>query len=240
MLLRRITLHVKSQNWFAVFIDFLIVVIGVFIGIQVANWNEEREDRKLENQYLNRLHIEIAQNIIENTENLELWQNRQKFLAETATYFISKKKVVELTDDHCEAIVRSHLYSGAIALPTTINELISTGQLSVITDKEIRKIITKYSDDMEQYLLLNIDIQGHRVTLTSKYPNLINRIPTGTMSGAICNFEEMSQSQGFLNDFSDNYARFGAYLNRTMKGQQSHRILLLKALDEKFGSLTNK
>ena len=42
MLLRRITQHVKDQNWFAVGIDFLIVVIGVFIGIQVSNWNEAR------------------------------------------------------------------------------------------------------------------------------------------------------------------------------------------------------
>ena len=36
MLLRRITKHITEQNWFAVFIDFLIVVVGVFIGIQVA------------------------------------------------------------------------------------------------------------------------------------------------------------------------------------------------------------
>ena len=42
MLLRRITRHVKEQNWFAVGIDFVIVVIGVFIGLQVANWNEAR------------------------------------------------------------------------------------------------------------------------------------------------------------------------------------------------------
>ena len=45
MLLRRITKHVKDQNWFAVGIDFCIVVIGVFIGIQVANWNDVRQQR---------------------------------------------------------------------------------------------------------------------------------------------------------------------------------------------------
>ena len=45
MILRRITEHVKTQNWFAVGIDFCIVVIGVFIGIQVANWNEAQADR---------------------------------------------------------------------------------------------------------------------------------------------------------------------------------------------------
>jgi hypothetical protein len=43
MLLRRITEHIRTQNWFAVGIDFLIVVVGVYIGIQVANWNVTRQ-----------------------------------------------------------------------------------------------------------------------------------------------------------------------------------------------------
>ena len=38
MILRRITSHLKDQNWFAVCLD-LSIVVGVFIGIQVANWN---------------------------------------------------------------------------------------------------------------------------------------------------------------------------------------------------------
>ena len=42
MLLRSVSRHVKDQNWFAVLIDFAIVVFGVFIGIQVANWNAMR------------------------------------------------------------------------------------------------------------------------------------------------------------------------------------------------------
>ncbi len=36
MLLRRVTEHVKTQNWFAVGLDFLIVVVGVYIGIQAG------------------------------------------------------------------------------------------------------------------------------------------------------------------------------------------------------------
>ena len=44
MLLRKITKHVKEQNWFAIGIDFFIVVIGVFIGLQAANWNAARTD----------------------------------------------------------------------------------------------------------------------------------------------------------------------------------------------------
>lgn len=36
MILRSITKHVREQNWFAVGIDFLIVVVGVYIGIKAG------------------------------------------------------------------------------------------------------------------------------------------------------------------------------------------------------------
>lgn len=52
MLLRRLTKHVEDQNWFAVGLDFLIVVFGVFIGLQVANWNEVRALNAQERTYL--------------------------------------------------------------------------------------------------------------------------------------------------------------------------------------------
>ena len=51
MILRRIKAHVEKENWFAVGIDFAIVVVGVFIGLQVANWNEVRsENERVANQ----------------------------------------------------------------------------------------------------------------------------------------------------------------------------------------------
>ena len=42
MILRRVISHVRNQEWTAIAIDFLIVVVGVFFGIQVSNWNEDR------------------------------------------------------------------------------------------------------------------------------------------------------------------------------------------------------
>jgi len=63
MLLRRIAQHVKEQNWFAVGIDFVIVVIGVFIGIQVANWNDDQNTRAALEASLERLDEEVSLNI---------------------------------------------------------------------------------------------------------------------------------------------------------------------------------
>ncbi|HOP22670.1 MAG TPA: hypothetical protein PK055_10115 [Gammaproteobacteria bacterium] len=72
MLLRRITQHIKNQNWFAVFLDFVIVVAGVFIGIQVANWNELKKEQQLEKQYI--------QNIISDLDDQLASINDQKVI----------------------------------------------------------------------------------------------------------------------------------------------------------------
>jgi hypothetical protein len=62
MILRSLTRHVRDQNWFAVGLDFLIVVVGVFIGIQVANWNDERVQQARERLLLAELREEAIRN----------------------------------------------------------------------------------------------------------------------------------------------------------------------------------
>ncbi|HRX38735.1 MAG TPA: hypothetical protein P5072_04805, partial [Parvularculaceae bacterium] len=62
MILRRVIDHVKKQQWTAVFLDFIIVVVGVFIGIQVSNWNAARADRAQLDQQLTSLRIELEEN----------------------------------------------------------------------------------------------------------------------------------------------------------------------------------
>lgn len=63
MRLRRVTEHVRDQNWTAVGIDFVIVVVGVFLGIQVANWNEAQSERARERLLLGELRAELAESI---------------------------------------------------------------------------------------------------------------------------------------------------------------------------------
>lgn len=46
MILRRLTENLRAQNWTAIGLEFLIVVIGVFLGTRVANWNQARIDKR--------------------------------------------------------------------------------------------------------------------------------------------------------------------------------------------------
>jgi len=76
MILRRITEHVKTQNWFAVGVDFVIVVMGVFIGIQVSNWNASRADRSNEMLYLGYLAEDLQSDLrkIDNVYRVSEWR----------------------------------------------------------------------------------------------------------------------------------------------------------------------
>jgi hypothetical protein len=66
MILRRVREHVSRHNWFAVTIDFVIVVIGVFVGIQASNWNQGRLERQQAREY----RAMLADDLDANLENL--------------------------------------------------------------------------------------------------------------------------------------------------------------------------
>ena len=41
MILRRVATALREQNWSTITIEFLLLVVGVFLGIQAANWNPQ-------------------------------------------------------------------------------------------------------------------------------------------------------------------------------------------------------
>ena len=144
MLLRRITDHVRAQNWFAVGIDFAIVVIGVYIGIQVSNWNDAVRFQSLEESYLTRLSDELRSNI-------ETFEAEAKFAQESRgklREFLEAVKSPSASDTDLVRHTGSYFSSGTFLAnfrpsQATFDELKSTGNLDIIQDKEIREAIVE-------------------------------------------------------------------------------------------------
>ena len=68
MIMRRIASRLAQQDWFAVVVEFALIVAGVFVGIQVANWNDARKDRELEGTYLARIAQDVRSDVSEMDE----------------------------------------------------------------------------------------------------------------------------------------------------------------------------
>ncbi len=63
MILQRLATSIRKQDWFTVLIETLIVVFGVFIGLQLGNWNDARTLRAQETELLHELRQEIETSI---------------------------------------------------------------------------------------------------------------------------------------------------------------------------------
>jgi len=227
MILRSITRHVRDQNWFAVGIDFIIVVVGVFIGIQVANWNDARRDREAEALYLDRLQQELAEISPQAAASHETVRDELERLVAVRDYFLTGEGLDSVGGEHCAALVKSHIYAETIFYPPTIKELISTGRIVLIQNHAIRTAILSFDQTNAELTQLRTDIQIDRILLARAHPDLID---TGLSDweGSICDFEVMPRDQAFLNDFIDNMRRFSAYVS-DVTGRQSEVIESLRA-----------
>lgn len=67
MIKRRLGERLKQQDWVGVAIELALVIVGVFLGIQVANWNDQRRERALERAYVTR----IAQDVRSDDADLD-------------------------------------------------------------------------------------------------------------------------------------------------------------------------
>ena len=60
MIFKRFAANLRAQNWFAICVELGIVILGVFIGTWVANWNQERAAQRDTHSLLLQLGPEMA------------------------------------------------------------------------------------------------------------------------------------------------------------------------------------
>ena len=149
MLLRRVIEHVKTQNWTAIAIDFVIVVTGVFIGIQVANYNEERKLAKQREATVERLHDE-AEAIIGYFQPMLWWYDTlNSARSEAIGRMVDNDWAGADLDQMRQGISSITLYPSATPPRSTYDEVISTGLFAELGDPALRKAISDYYSELE-------------------------------------------------------------------------------------------
>ncbi len=94
MLLRRFISNIRDRDWGLVVAELLVVVVGVFIGIQVANWNEARLENVRKTQIVEALTtdlndaIKVQERFIEQIESgLSEWEQSHARGERPAPYY---------------------------------------------------------------------------------------------------------------------------------------------------------
>jgi len=153
MLLRRVMRHFRDQNWLAVGLDFLIVVVGVFIGIQVSNWNAQRLEDRQEARLIQRLVVDFERISVDAQQSLTFHKDR---LADFQT-LVSSLREGELSEEDRAAVERA-LFLG-VSLQTsadrsgTFTELLSSGRANLLKDQALVNEMVAYEDFLQRFKL---------------------------------------------------------------------------------------
>jgi hypothetical protein len=137
-MLRHVIAHLRRQDWTAVCIELVVVVVGVFIGVQASNWNEQREtDRKaavFTERLKNDLHTEAWNYEMQVGYNEQVLRNAQRAVdALTGRTPLSDEALLI-------AAFRATQFNGNSRRRATYDELVSTGEIGLIRDSALRTL----------------------------------------------------------------------------------------------------
>ena len=151
MLLRSITKHVTDQNWFAVIIDFLIVVVGTLIAFQITNWSEVRDDAKLSEAYQQRLVNDIDLRMLTLKGTKEYYQAVYKHANSAALAF--EKEPNELDQQFLIDLYQASQVLFGTSSKGVYDELLSTGRINLIGDDEQRDLLSGYYSTVDNWMI---------------------------------------------------------------------------------------
>ena len=208
MLLRRITKHVKDQNWFAVALDFVIVVAGILIAFQITNWNEARTNSIEEQELLRQLSIEFEQIEAGAADSLSF----QRKAIEGLTTIAASLDAGQL-DENDRALFEHGLRYGYILYTssdrsTVLGEIVSSGKSSLLQNKDLLRELMRYNAYLDEF---------------ASYEDMISEQQTAYLHDFTSEFTYDLEQTVFIEGSSFEISAIGAYDFDLMAQDQAFR-----------------
>lgn len=160
-----------NAYFFYALIEVLIIIVGIYVGFQFDDWSEDYKKSELENKYLSYLILDLKRDISFINKNYIARKERKiRGLEKAKLYALGKYKP---KDDY--GFVHDVAYGAVFSagLPGvykgTYDELIKTGNFSLIKDNDLRKKISDHYSYVNQ--VINLQSQSF-----SGYLTLINSL----------------------------------------------------------------
>jgi hypothetical protein len=144
MILRRFVENLKQQHWTSVCIELAIVVLGVFIGLQVDNWNDGRKAAGREQAYLRGIAADLDESIASLEDSIKLQKERMaldEFLIQAAA---DPQLVRAQPGKFVYAVTRGGYSFDPTIRGYTFEEIQSTGDIGILHDQKLVLDLMKF------------------------------------------------------------------------------------------------
>lgn len=190
--------HITDQNWFAVGLDVVVVIVGIFLGLQVQAFYDERGDKNLERQYLLRLLNDTELSIGLIKVDLDAFDQ----LIMEQNVMLNAIQTGELSNENGQ-IFKDGL-PGLMGFTTvrrkdsTIEELKSSGSFALITNVELRNALSQW---IESTRYVTLQVNYFRIFSVSINENIAEHLLVGHDTAVeINNYDDLNKSLSMLVD----------------------------------------
>ena len=160
MIAKRVIEALKRQDWAMVFIEFVLVVVGVVLGFQINGWGTARADA--------RERLEATDRLLEEAE-LDVAYLRQAVDRQRGTSDAVNFALQSLEAGHLDPSGRPRFVAGLFGLegslplepPTSVyDDVVSAGELGRLGNPELREAIASYHAALGFDQRVALDIQS--------------------------------------------------------------------------------
>lgn len=149
LLFRRAMKRLRKQEWTAIGIDFLIVVMGVFVATQVSNWNAEAAERRHARELTQALHAEfkgIEAELVTSLDNITRYQAASRSLV-TAL----RNDALPPDDDQVKGWILNTVNLGRQSPRSAVYlQMVSEGDLQLIDNPELTAALVRFDQRIDR------------------------------------------------------------------------------------------
>ncbi|WP_262695945.1 hypothetical protein [Kordiimonas aquimaris] len=219
MILRRMADAIRTQNWFTVIIEFLLVITGVLVALQVDTWNNERQNRVEERRLASQLLSELTTTIETKNAWIEEIDTQRKALEGAIFVVQDTDPNAHMSDEQCTAAWASHIIVFTTSQLATLDEILSTGGVRTLKDKNLRDTLLAFSDTRKRaaanLALIRIDFanlidnypDAFPRTLTRTSPDTSNNSNLSISSEVVCDLSLIRATPAIRNKLISNLGR---------------------------------
>lgn len=144
MAARRLIARLREHDWLAVFIELVVVVVGILIALQVSNWNQARLDRARGLQYYERIHGELLADRNHMDVTLAFWSRVSAYGDEAIAHGETGALVGGSNWKTVLAYYQASQTFPFVETDSAFAEMRGAGDLGLITDPRLRARLSSY------------------------------------------------------------------------------------------------
>ena len=143
MILKRLRQAFATRNWNTALLEITVLVIGIFLGLQVDDWNEARKHRQEETVYLNKLSDDLT--VMQAALVIKVDRHDESIQKMTAAlHALEDCRISDTTRSDLSFTLERYQNSAVFNyLSATYDEMVASGALARIGDQELKQQIAQ-------------------------------------------------------------------------------------------------